>query len=154
MKDHDELTDLAEMPFERGNAGKLVNQIRMLAKEERAQQNAATVGHSINMHGYAANRLEAVLLAFGVSNDWPNGDLAAPAVNAKIAAEGVCARSLEVADKEIARLRSAIQDTLTDNGHLADGENCTLIKLKRAMSPNDGAQRTATAATAKFDPRQ
>lgn len=31
------------------------------------------------------------------------------------------------------RLRSAIQQTLDENGHLADGENCTLIVLKRAL---------------------
>ncbi|HLP99189.1 MAG TPA: hypothetical protein VK149_12175 [Sideroxyarcus sp.] len=34
---------------------------------------------------------------------------------------------------EIDRLRSAIQQTLDENGHLADGENCTLIVLKRAV---------------------
>ena len=28
----------------------------------------------------------------------------------------------------------AIRETLEDNGHLADGENCTLIKLKRVLS--------------------
>lgn len=61
--------------FERGSAGKLVNQIRMLAKEERAKQNAASGSHSVNMHAYAANRLEAVLLAFGVSKDWPNAGI-------------------------------------------------------------------------------
>lgn len=35
---------------------------------------------------------------------------------------------------EIDRLRAAIKQTLDDNGHLADGENCTLIVLKRAVS--------------------
>lgn len=40
------------------------------------------------------------------------------------------------ADNE--RLRAAIQQTLEENGHLADGENCTLIVLKRALkTPND-----------------
>jgi hypothetical protein len=34
---------------------------------------------------------------------------------------------------EIDRLRAAIQHTLDDNVHLADGENCTLIVLKRAL---------------------
>lgn len=37
---------------------------------------------------------------------------------------------------EIERLRSAIKQTLDENGHLADGENCTLIVLKRALTPN------------------
>lgn len=31
-------------------------------------------------------------------------------------------------------LRSAILETLDENGHLADGDNCTLIKLKRAVN--------------------
>jgi hypothetical protein len=34
---------------------------------------------------------------------------------------------------EIDRLRTAIEDTLLTNMHLADGENCTLIQLKRAL---------------------
>jgi hypothetical protein len=35
------------------------------------------------------------------------------------------------------RLKKAIRETLADNLHLADGENCTLIKLKRiAAMPN------------------
>lgn len=34
---------------------------------------------------------------------------------------------------EIDRLRAAIRKTLDDNGHLADGSNCTLIELKRAL---------------------
>lgn len=35
------------------------------------------------------------------------------------------------------RLKKAIRETLDDNLHLADGENCTLIKLKRAAAmPN------------------
>ena len=43
----------------------------------------------------------------------------------------------EQANAEIQRLRSAIQQTLDDNLHLADGENCTLIVLKRALAtPN------------------
>ena len=48
----------------------------------------------------------------------------------------------ELAD-EIERLREAIQKTLDDNGHLADGENCTLIELKRALR-EVGAGETAT----------
>jgi hypothetical protein len=34
---------------------------------------------------------------------------------------------------EIDRLRAAIQRTLDENGHLADGANCTLLKLKQAL---------------------
>jgi len=38
---------------------------------------------------------------------------------------------------EIERLRDSIQQTLDENGHLADGDNCTLIHLVRAMeTPN------------------
>ena len=35
--------------------------------------------------------------------------------------------------KENSYLKKAILETLAENGHLADGENCTLIKLKRAL---------------------
>lgn len=38
--------------------------------------------------------------------------------------------------KEVRRLRYEIEMTLRENAHLADGENCTLIRLKRALSPN------------------
>lgn len=48
-----------------------------------------------------------------------------------------CARFLE---DEIQRYESAIQKTIDENGHLADGDNCTLIHLVRAMkTPNDQA---------------
>lgn len=40
------------------------------------------------------------------------------------------------ATDEIGRLHAAIVQTLDENKHLADGENCTLIKLKRTVSPN------------------
>lgn len=35
------------------------------------------------------------------------------------------------------RLRYAIEKTIADNLHLADGEVCTLIDLKRAVNWND-----------------
>lgn len=39
------------------------------------------------------------------------------------------------------RLKKSIRETLDDNLHLADGENCTLIKLKRAAAmPNEKVQ--------------
>ena len=34
---------------------------------------------------------------------------------------------------EVALLKTAILETLEENGHLADGDNCTLIKLKPAI---------------------
>jgi hypothetical protein len=34
---------------------------------------------------------------------------------------------------EICRLRDAIRQTLDENGHLADGEVCTLMALKVAL---------------------
>jgi len=33
----------------------------------------------------------------------------------------------------LAKLEAAIKSTLDENGHLADGDNCTLIALKRAI---------------------
>lgn len=41
------------------------------------------------------------------------------------------------ATDEIGRLHAAIVQTLDENKHLADGDDCTLIRLKRAVSPND-----------------
>lgn len=35
--------------------------------------------------------------------------------------------------EENIKLKKAIKDTLAENGHLADGDNCTLIKLKNAL---------------------
>lgn len=34
---------------------------------------------------------------------------------------------------EVDRLRAAIRETLDNNAHLADGDVCTLIALKRAL---------------------
>lgn len=55
------------------------------------------------------------------------------------AMEDLLARQEELRD-EISRLRtqrdyllSAARRTLNENGHLADGDVCTLIKLKRAV---------------------
>jgi hypothetical protein len=41
-------------------------------------------------------------------------------------------RCFDAAD-EIRRLRAVIKKTLDENGHLADGDNCTLIDLKKAI---------------------
>ena len=40
------------------------------------------------------------------------------------------------AANEIGRLRAAITITLAENGHLADGENCTLKHLTAAIAAN------------------
>ena len=37
---------------------------------------------------------------------------------------------------EIERLNEAIRLTLEENCHLADGDNCTLLRLKRAYAQN------------------
>ena len=47
------------------------------------------------------------------------------------------------------RLREAICRTLQENEHLADGEDCTLIHIKRAMQSNVQAQPTAEAGEAR-----
>lgn len=46
---------------------------------------------------------------------------------------GLVRGSVERLQSRIAELESAIVKTLNENGHLADGEDCTLIDLKRAM---------------------
>ena len=44
----------------------------------------------------------------------------------------------QIQDDARADLLAAINETIADNLHLADGENCTLIKLKRAAAhPNE-----------------
>lgn len=58
-----------------------------------------------------------------------------------------------------ARMRAAIRQTLDENAHLADGDVCTLLALKRALPewqgmadpdlpPNDEAQPTSAARRA------
>ena len=42
-------------------------------------------------------------------------------------------RAMRSAKQVIERMRAAIEITLKENGHLADGDNCTLIYLKRAI---------------------
>lgn len=52
----------------------------------------------------------------------------------------------EAVENENRRLRAAIQQTLDENGHLADGDNCTLIVLKRALkTPNVQGNRPPEA---------
>lgn len=50
----------------------------------------------------------------------------------------VLRESLKWVTNEKERLERAIQRTLDENGHLADGDNCTLIHLKRALPPHNG----------------
>jgi hypothetical protein len=38
---------------------------------------------------------------------------------------------------EIIKLEAAIRQTLDENGHLADGDDCTLIHLKTAIGYED-----------------
>ena len=40
---------------------------------------------------------------------------------------------IKAAEAEVGRLRGCIVDCLNENGHLADGDCCTLIDLKRAV---------------------
>jgi hypothetical protein len=43
------------------------------------------------------------------------------------------AARLEVLEGEVERLMGAISKTVDENGHLADGDNCTLRRLTRAL---------------------
>ena len=42
-------------------------------------------------------------------------------------------KELQEAKERIKHLENSIRKTLDDNRHLADGENCTLIELKKAL---------------------
>lgn len=53
---------------------------------------------------------------------------------------------LEEAASEIDRLHAAIHLTLEGNRHLADGDNSTLIVLKRAVETLDGVGAGEVAA--------
>lgn len=51
-------------------------------------------------------------------------------------ASAFCSQAAERLDYQtvvIKLLETAIRETIEDNLHLADGEDCTLIKLKRAI---------------------
>jgi len=39
---------------------------------------------------------------------------------------------------ELTKLEHAIRLTLDENGHLADGDNCTLAKLKSVVTYDEG----------------
>ena len=47
----------------------------------------------------------------------------------------------ERAEAEVGRLRAGIAECLRTNGHLADGEDCTLISLKRCLRAIDAAMK-------------
>ncbi len=51
----------------------------------------------------------------------------------KLARYDALAETVEKLHDECMTLRQAISQTLNDNGHLADGEVCTLIVLKQAL---------------------
>lgn len=44
-------------------------------------------------------------------------------------------------ENDLSHFRAAIKKTLEENSHLADGENCTLIELKRVMSMADATRK-------------
>ena len=72
------------------------------------------------------------------------------AINAAKEAEeaGLCGlypMAAQTLADEVKILREAILETLEENGHLADGDNCTLIKLKLAMPNADLSGRTRSA---------
>lgn len=54
----------------------------------------------------------------------------------------------ESAEREVERLRAGIGECLRANAHLADGEDCTLIGLKRCL--HDSGAARAEAATAEL----
>ena len=53
----------------------------------------------------------------------------------------------ESAEREVERLRAGIGECLRQNGHLADGEDCTLIGLKRCFN-NPTAARESNGGAA------
>ena len=53
----------------------------------------------------------------------------------------------ERAEAEVARLRAGIGECLRQNGHLADGEDCPLIGLKRCLRSDLAGVVEAAAAT-------
>ena len=44
-------------------------------------------------------------------------------------------RNCRILLKEVRRMKRAIKATLRQNGHLADGDDCTLKLLKDALTP-------------------
>lgn len=66
----------------------------------------------------------------------------------------VASYALRRRDAEIAMLRLAIQKTLDENGHLADGDNCTLIRLKRALETSNGKVRGASPLAGEASSRE
>lgn len=64
---------------------------------------------------------------------YEEGDLLADGVLAKIILRTLDLDALVKCRQEAIRLRREIEITLRENAGLADGENCTLIRLKRAI---------------------
>ena len=94
-----------------------VTNAALLAAVSKAEWQAKT-NHEMNELAAENCRLRtaiAALLAAVSKAEWQANELAA----------------------ENCRLRNAMQRTIDDNLDLADGDVCTLIHLKRALSPND-----------------
>ncbi len=74
---------------------------------------------------------------------------------AKLARYDDLANTVEELHDENMILRQAIKQTLDDNGHLADGEVCTLLPLKLALrkvgTPWEGDGTAITAEDFKSD---
>jgi len=68
--------------------------------------------------------------------------------------ERMTGKLLIEATDEIGRLHAAIVQTINENKHLADGENCTLIRLKRAVSPNAEVSHAAPPAASNPETAQ
>lgn len=68
-------------------------------------------------------------------NRWRRGDSSLPMPDPKKigdSLESACA-AIEKLDAEILSLRACVRLTIMENLHLADGENCTLKRLKKAI---------------------
>ena len=66
--------------------------------------------------------------------DWPTEDKRYVTTTSALLFAQKCVDDAETsAEKRILELESAITKTLNENGHLADGDVCTLIDLKRVI---------------------
>ncbi|MDY0136384.1 MAG: DUF6378 domain-containing protein [Thiomicrospira sp.] len=80
---------------------------------------------------YAALKAEAIAQQYKTYRDF---ELTTGVTPKKIgAAIDSAVQVIKDLKKENLKLKQAIADTLEENRHLADGDNCTLIRLKRAL---------------------
>lgn len=69
--------------------------------------------------------------------EWPDSDRSAvTTTSACLFAMEVSADAMRDLRDQCAALREAIRLTLEENAHLADGDVCTLSRLKTALQPN------------------